>query len=789
MEAPFGDDVPEEFRNSALEYELRMYNGETARAVVYLVYAEPTRGTSEARGAGARDGKTKGVSDGRGFSWLPVMREKCVKGCDGPILSAIQRFGKQGRTQKSAASQKDAKPDAKPTAENEWKDSRNLFISIDEASNHVCAYGPNQCKAFRLLFGLYAKETNEFVGSGVSGPIRVLANNDVPKGAAAMRVKCGLSDSWNGWKETAEKSEDDLREIFRAANCPQPAGKANQNRRLDDATQQNARKPLQTQTNNGDKVGGKRAAAKGGVAPAPSKRPKQTVSQKAQLARESKSVKRTKSARSGGYFDFDTTVNTALQDLALGMPVLGVSAQDSQDLQFQLNAIMPSPLGTPPDEKAAGAGANPFAGMFGTPEYLAAQEILGDALNTADLPSLCTPGDKKAETNLYDGMPPPTTGMGTFKFTPGAFPNIASTGSMMSLSGLDSLGGLIGSAFGKTPAEFKTNKTESKIFTRSAKKVAATGEPTPVTQFVNSLLMSRQKASAERTASMPRTSRRSTRAALKEVAPSDAAPSTTAASKLITAPKSATGQAETGIATGVASAPGVEAAGAAFDVAPIRGARSRHASPTGVAPVRLFFASPSGRGGETLDGSDDEDDALGFASPNLRKDVAGANGQLFSARGRRTRNAPQIRLPRMASVPEIANEMTAGEKASDRAATKAARLSGHFRPVKMPPPPKHVAAGPDSIKRKTRHSTVHFRNDVNFENEAPSTSKRNASGEENEAPSPTDVAAALLSPGWPSTKRRKALNKHADASGEIKGNSPGFIATIKERVTNAVGWA
>ena len=167
---------------------------------------------------------------------MPVMREKCVKGCDGPILSAIQRFGKQGRTQKSAASQKDAKPDAKPTAENEWKDSRNLFISIDEASNHVCAYGPNQCKAFRLLFGLYAKETNEFVGSGVSGPIRVLANNDVPKGAAAMRVKCGLSDSWNGWKETAEKSEDDLREIFRAANCPQPAGKANQNRRLDDAT-------------------------------------------------------------------------------------------------------------------------------------------------------------------------------------------------------------------------------------------------------------------------------------------------------------------------------------------------------------------------------------------------------------------------------------------------------------------------------------------------------------------------------------------------------------------------
>lgn len=61
-----------------------------------------------------------------------------------------------------------------------------------------------------MFFGLYVKEMNEFVGSGVLGSIRVLANNDVFKGAAVMRVKCGLSDLWNGWKEMVEKSEDDL---------------------------------------------------------------------------------------------------------------------------------------------------------------------------------------------------------------------------------------------------------------------------------------------------------------------------------------------------------------------------------------------------------------------------------------------------------------------------------------------------------------------------------------------------------------------------------------------------
>ena len=32
----------------------------------------------------------------------------------------------------------------------------------------------------RLLFGIFTEDSSRFLGSGVSGPIRVLANNDVP---------------------------------------------------------------------------------------------------------------------------------------------------------------------------------------------------------------------------------------------------------------------------------------------------------------------------------------------------------------------------------------------------------------------------------------------------------------------------------------------------------------------------------------------------------------------------------------------------------------------------------
>lgn len=161
-------DVPEDMHDSALEYELKLYNGATVRALIYLVYAQPlgesagkksdggaTAGSSKANVAGFASDGSGHLVDRAGHTWLPVTRGRCAKGCTGPILSAIQRFGKQGRTQKGAAVKEEDKagaakePAAQTDVGDKWKDARNLFISIDEASNHVCAFGPAKCKIFR----------------------------------------------------------------------------------------------------------------------------------------------------------------------------------------------------------------------------------------------------------------------------------------------------------------------------------------------------------------------------------------------------------------------------------------------------------------------------------------------------------------------------------------------------------------------------------------------------------------------------------------------------------------
>lgn len=717
VEAPFGEDVPEQFRNSALEYELKLYNGRVARAVVYLVYAEPLR--ESAPGV-----KKLGVHDGQGYCWLPVVRERCVKGCEGPILSAIQRFGKQGRTQKSAASQKDSAQasKAKPTAEDKWKDSRNLFISIDEASNHVCPYGPNKCKVFRLLFGVYEQNTTKLLGSGVSGPIRVLANNDVPQGAAAMKVRCGLNDSWVGWNDAVEKDEEKLRDIFKNL-CPQAAGKTNHDKlrekRLEES-QQDARKPLQNKTNLVGKTT-KRASMKATAAPA-TKRAKST----GVIAPPRQNAK----TQQRNDFDFD----------------IAYAATNMSESPFNFQAVVPSPLGTPPDERVAGQTNAGFVNLFGTPDFhLAAQDMMTDALNTADLPPLCTPGDRRAE-NFQDAAPP-TTGMGTFRFTP-SIANMASGGSLMSLSGLDSLH-IGGSAFGKTPAEFKT-KTESKVFTRSAKKAAAT-QPTPGTVFINNLLVSGQKIAPTHVNSAVQTSRRSTRAAAKQPLADETAPRTTAASRLVATLTSTGPSAGPAPPTGVASAPGVNVQDATYETGPVRAGRSRHASPTGVAPVRLLFTSPSGRGtADELDASDVDDDDVGLTSPNAA----------FGAR-RNARSGQTTRFPTIASLPELVE----ADKATARVTTKVGRLSGHFRREAMPPPPKHVAE--PEMKRKTRNSMVHFSGDVNFDNTQSLSKHALKASEPSEPKMDRADVSSLLSPEWKSvSKKRKGMDKRTKQTRE-----------------------
>ena len=748
-----GDDVPRQFQESALEYELKLYNGKLARAVVYLVYAEPLK-------ADVAPGKKSGVSDGYGYTWLPVSRDRCVKGCDGPILSAIQRFGKQGRTQKSAAAAQAAP--VKPAADDKWKDSRNLFISIDEASNHVCPY--NKCKVFRLLFGVYTHDTNEFLGSGVSGPIRVLANNDVPKGAAAMRVRCVLDGSWGGWN-TTEYTEDELLEMFKGMCVNKQLGKSNQekprDKRVADAPETARGATPSARAPPVKHKGTKRTSAKhNGVVP--------TKRNKEVLGRMLK--KHQQKAQSLPLQELPISPN---QQDALDMP-----PPESHDLSFLPLQMMTSPLGTPPDADAAG-----FAGMFGTPVELLCSADMRDVLNTSDLPSLCTPGDQRQNTQFPSAemMPPPTTGgFAHMRFTPGVIPPISSTGSLGSIS-LASLGSLgpLASAFKQTPSEFK-GKTMSRAFTRSARKNAE-AKATP-NAFLASILASGntveggtksvKTAAPSVSVQKPTGSRRTTRKALKEIE-NTVEPRTAAVNdKTQVRPASMT--------TAVASAPGVS--DEAFDDIPVRGLRSRQPSPNGLAPTRLLFSPvPNGISAmHTFDDSDDEKIVANEApwiSPTGIRTHQAQRASKDARTYKRKQAEASVSMPRMASVTDVAELVTA-QKPNERAAGGKSRLSSFFvRPSNAPPPPeiKLGGVGNRTSKRKTRNSgaAVHFRGDVNFEN-APSTSKRRTRS--------TDVEQTLLSPQWPS--KRSALSP-MDANNQNAINSPGFVNSLK----SMMGWA
>ncbi len=55
---------------------------------------------------------------------------------------------------------------------------RYMYCAIDEAGGHVGS------KSFRLVVGVYSQTGKDLLGSACSQPIRVMANNDIPHGAA-----------------------------------------------------------------------------------------------------------------------------------------------------------------------------------------------------------------------------------------------------------------------------------------------------------------------------------------------------------------------------------------------------------------------------------------------------------------------------------------------------------------------------------------------------------------------------------------------------------------------------
>jgi hypothetical protein len=72
-----------------------------------------------------------------------------------------------------------------------------MYLSLDEACSHVSA------SAFRLVAGIYNRQGSRLLATSVSPLIRVLANNDVPTGAARFKLEARLPADWEGWAPQA----------------------------------------------------------------------------------------------------------------------------------------------------------------------------------------------------------------------------------------------------------------------------------------------------------------------------------------------------------------------------------------------------------------------------------------------------------------------------------------------------------------------------------------------------------------------------------------------------------
>ncbi|KAL4418676.1 hypothetical protein ABPG77_010623 [Micractinium sp. CCAP 211/92] len=178
----------------------------TPRAPAQLRH-EPPSGAASSSGSAdeaddaeapmARAGSSGGSSDAdRKCTWTMVTRRECCKGCQGCILRPIQRFGRLGKRQWGEGQAEPAEPQEGPGTA--MKEPKFMYVSIDEACTHVDA------PAFRLLAAVYDKAGQRLLASGVSPPIRVLANNDVPTGAARIPLEAQLPSDWEGWAAAEE---------------------------------------------------------------------------------------------------------------------------------------------------------------------------------------------------------------------------------------------------------------------------------------------------------------------------------------------------------------------------------------------------------------------------------------------------------------------------------------------------------------------------------------------------------------------------------------------------------
>ncbi|KAL3690291.1 hypothetical protein R1sor_016600 [Riccia sorocarpa] len=173
VESPVGPEVDEVLRESCLKFNVGFMNKKRMHLYVYLVYASAHRISQIGNHS---------LSSPHAYHWIPVTRGKCRKGCKGPVIRGLQRFGRMPRRKAEGSSSSD---------EDSWKQPHHLYIAIDEASGHH--NGSN----FRLLLAAYG-ERNELLGTTVSNSIRVFANNDAPLGPACFDIHFNIKGGWDG---------------------------------------------------------------------------------------------------------------------------------------------------------------------------------------------------------------------------------------------------------------------------------------------------------------------------------------------------------------------------------------------------------------------------------------------------------------------------------------------------------------------------------------------------------------------------------------------------------------
>lgn len=141
-------------------------------------------------------------------------RCSCQRGCAGPVLRAIQRFGKLGKRSWGGT----PTPDVTDRTNHNMKDMRYMYLSFDEAGTHV------GCKSFRLVAAVYDENRETLLGTACSPPVRVLANNDVPTGAAHLQLMMALPATWSGWATAPDPVEPSFAARFAAImDTPSPA--------------------------------------------------------------------------------------------------------------------------------------------------------------------------------------------------------------------------------------------------------------------------------------------------------------------------------------------------------------------------------------------------------------------------------------------------------------------------------------------------------------------------------------------------------------------------------------